>query len=541
MKKIYFISLSLIMLAMNACEDQLNVQNPNQPTPESAKTERGIINFAQGGVYVNGFYSLKFVDGVPGRFFTGAVGFHELMGDVIGVEAANVFMNQLAMPDNVTLDNGTSVPNPASPPTQKALIRQINTNSNQGNNPLFYEWAYMYAMNNACNVMLSLVDDVEFVRDADIKRKVIKAWAYFWKGYAYSRIGSIYYAGLIIDTGLATNNEYVSKEAILAEAEANFSLAETELNGLTAGGAYDETLSAIIPSMCQVGKGQIQTPDMWRRNINTLRARNILVNTPAASMTSAQWTQIRDLTNNGIRATDFIFTLVSNANGDIMSSASGNIPSKTFGSTAQGGTYKVSERLIQDFKSGDLRLSNNFAQGTAWLGNADRGNSFNTRWALRNGGNGLNGTIVMCNRADGAYELYCAGFYEENELMKAEAIMNGGGSIVEALTIIDNIRSYQGAGLAPVAGAGLTLTQAREELRSERRVGLAFRGLSFYDARRWGVIANGRTGAVVIDRNGVVSTNATIQYNFLDYWDVPDTELATNPPSASSAPVKNPS
>ncbi|MDZ7650314.1 MAG: RagB/SusD family nutrient uptake outer membrane protein [Cytophagales bacterium] len=172
--------------------------------------------------------------------------------------------------------------------------------------------------------------------------------------------------------------------------------------------------------------------------------------------------------------------------------------------------------------------------------NADRGNSFNTRWALRNGGAGLAGTIRDVNRTDGAYELYCAGFYEENELMKAEALMNGAGTVDEGLAIIDNVRTYQGAGLTAVTGSGLTLPQAKEELRRERRVGLAFRGLSFYDARRWGVIETGRTGAVVIDKNGVVSTNATINYNFLDDWDVPDSELALNPPSASSAPTTNP-
>ncbi|MDZ7650315.1 MAG: hypothetical protein U5K54_26020 [Cytophagales bacterium] len=104
--------------------------------------------------------------------------------------------------------------------------------------------------------------------------------------------------------------------------------AEAELAGLSPGGSYDQILGTLIPSMNQVGKGKIQTPDMWRRNINTLRARNILVNTPVAQMTVAQWNQIRDLTNNGIRETDNIFMLVSNANGDIMSSSSGNIPAK---------------------------------------------------------------------------------------------------------------------------------------------------------------------------------------------------------------------
>jgi hypothetical protein len=71
---------------------------------------------------------------------------------------------------------------------------------------------------------------------------------------------------------------------------------------------------------------------------------------------------------------------------------------------------------------------------------------------------------------------------------------------------------------------------------------LAFRGVSFYDARRWGLTekGSGRTNAVVLDKTGVVNTKATIHYNFLDYYDVPDNELAYNPAGSGSAPTKNP-
>jgi len=87
---------------------------------------------------------------------------------------------------------------------------------------------------------------------------------------------------------------------------------------------------------------------------------------------------------------------------------------------------------------------------------------------------------------------------------------------------------------------------AYEELRKERRVALLFRNVAFYDARRWGIIddisaGGGRTGCVVVNStSGAVNTNATINYNFLDYWDVPDDETSLNPPSATSAPIKNP-
>jgi starch-binding outer membrane protein, SusD/RagB family len=151
---------------------------------------------------------------------------------------------------------------------------------------------------------------------------------------------------------------------------------------------------------------------------------------------------------------------------------------------------------------------------------------------------------VLSNRTPGEYELILAGNYEENTLMLAEAKIYT-NDIEGGLQLIDEVRTYQGAGLAPVAGTGLSLEAAKEELRRERRVTLPFRGLSFYDARRWGVIddisqGGGRSNAVVISQTGQVNTNATINYNFLDYWDVPDNELVYNPPQPGSAVTKNP-
>ena len=174
------------------------------------------------------------------------------------------------------------------------------------------------------------------------------------------------------------------------------------------------------------------------------------------------------------------------------------------------------------------------------LFNTDRGNSFNTRYSLKYGGTGLTGVTIYSNNAIGANEITIAGTYEENELMKAEALIMT-GQVDAGAAAIDAVRTYQGAGLTAL-GTGLTQAAAYEQLRRERRIALAFRGLSFYDARRWDIIApdKSRTGAVVVSSTGAVSTNATIVYGFLDYWDVPDNELAYNPAEAGSAPTKNP-
>lgn len=530
-----------------SCKKQLDVKNPNQPNPETLKTEFGIIAYGKGGVYTNGFKTLKYSDGIIGEFFSGVWGLHEMMGDVIGMEAANVYANQLSTPNKVTLDNGTVVLSPAPPNKQIQLLRDVNQNATAGNNPVYYEWAYMYALNNVCNVLLETAGAVGFSGDAASKINTIRAWAYWWKGYAYARIGSMYYAGLIRDSSLLVNSRpggnYVSKEAVITESNSNFDKAIQILNDQAHNDAYKEVLGKLIPSFNQVGKGNIPTPAMWIRNCNTMKARNLLVNKPVSDMTLSDWTAILTLTNTGIQKNDMVFTGRSNANSDFLTTSGGTVAARATSSSPGGNTYKISERLIQDFPPGDKRKQNNFVQGTTWTGNPDRGNIFNTRWALKDGGAGLPGVIVYSNKTDGGTEHYIAGTWEENELMKAEAILFSGGAVATATAIIDEVRNYQGAGLLPVGA--VSLTEAKEELRKERRVGLAFRGLSFYDARRWKVTepisgGGGRTGAVVLSSSGVVNTSATIEFNYLDYWDVPDNELVYNPPAEGSAAVKNP-
>ena len=460
MKKLKIAGLYVVAVAlMVSCKKQLDVKNPNQPTPETAQTEQGIISLAQGSIYTNGFRDLKFGDGVYGLFWSGAVGFHEMMADVVQAEAANGFINQLSTPDKVTLDNGTVVLNPNAPNTQKALIRQINVNANRGQNPLYYEWAYMYSLINASNTVLSLVDNVSFATEGATQKATIQAWCYWWKGFAYARIGSIYYAGLIVNTPGATNGTYVTKEKIIEESNANLDKAVTALGAASNAAAYTAMLGKLIPTFNQVGKGGVLTPDMWKRSINTLKARNILVNTTVAAMTAGQWASILTLTTNGLNASDKIFTGRSNATGDFLVSGSGTVGSKTQATNAGGNTYKLSERFVMEFKAGDKRKENNIKQTATWIGNSDRGNSFNTRFTLINGGAGLPAVPVYANTTDGAYELILAGSYEENELMKAEALINT-GKIEEGLGFVDAVRDFQKAQLPAVKGTGLTLAEA---------------------------------------------------------------------------------
>jgi len=542
MKNIKILIILVATLNMLSCKKQLDITNTNQPTPQSAENELGLISLAQGAIYKNGFYDLKYTDGVYGRFWSGATGFLGLMGDEFGAEAANAFMNQIGCPNKVTLDNGTVVLNPSAVNTQYALLRTINSNQQSGSNPTYYEWAYMYNMVTAANTVLDIATAIKFTGSgAATKKATVDAWAYWWKGYAYAHIGTLYYAGIIQNATAVeakTNGNYVTKEAIIAESNANFDKAAAALALATSTTDYEATLSKMIPAFLQLGKGGVLSPDMWLHNINTMKARNLLLNTTKAAMTAGQWSSILALVNKGITTTDLIFTGRTDPNGDFLGTT---IADKIQSNGAATGTYKLSERWVQEFHAGDKRFDNNVKKLTSTgIFNTDRGNAFNTRYTLSNGGAGLANVIVWANTTAGANEITLAGTYEENELMKAEALIQT-GQVDQGAASIDNVRNYQGAGLAPL-GTGLTQAAAYEELRRERRIALAFKGLSFFDARRWEIIApdKSRTGAVVISASGALNTNATIVYGYLDYWDVPDNELAYNPAATGSAPVKNP-
>jgi len=56
------------------------------------------------------------------------------------------------------------------------------------------------------------------------------------------------------------------------------------------------------------------------------------------------------------------------------------------------------------------------------------------------------------------------------------------------------------------------------------------------------VISNGggQYGQKIYNANGTWFTNVTIDYNFMDYWDIPADETVLNAPGSGSAPILNP-
>src|ERR1700744_2306671 len=142
-KSFLILIIAIIAGGGSSCKKQLNVGNPNEPTvAANVNTESGLLSLAQGGVYINGFYN---GDGWLGNsFFSLPYGYIELMGDVVGADASNNQITTIGYPDYFIADNGTKTVNPSP---QVSVIRTYNVYGGDVNNPLYYQWLNMYALN----------------------------------------------------------------------------------------------------------------------------------------------------------------------------------------------------------------------------------------------------------------------------------------------------------------------------------------------------------------------------------------------------------
>lgn len=556
-KYVYFIVGCLIVLG--ACKkSELNQLNPNQPSPAaSLSVEGGIAAFGAGILQ-------RLIYPVPNEgnsnLMAIAMTNHSIMGDEEFLAYGNFSFRWINQVYQTTLPGGTVVQNPFGV-TQQVSLQGFNSRQAADRNAFLFEWTLGYFLISQANTMLNALNQpgVQLSGNAASRMATYKAWAYWWKGYSYSRIGSMYIAGVITnDPGLGnTSANFVDHNAIIAEANKNFDSCAAQLSTIPAGNPdpdYLSVMTSLVLSFNDNTVAHLITPTMWLHQLNTYKARNLLVNKKVSDMAAADWQNIITWCTNGLTSSDFYFKFGMTPDGSNDLTNGFLHPLALAGPNVQW-TF-VSERLVQDFKAGDARFTKNIEQLpvdpntdpyyglTAFSNLRSRGLQFGTRWAaipIEDGGSWATGTN------QGFVPIGCS--YEENALMLAEAYINT-GAIDQGLQYVDQVRSSQNAGLAAVSGTGLTLAQAKEELRIERRIGLYLKGDAFYDARRWGVTApaasgGGRAGAIVYVPGNLVSSATDValpcfmEYNYMDYWDVPQNELDFNTPATGSASVKN--
>lgn len=527
MKLIHKFSILILTAALvipGCRKSLLDMSNPNVPGLPALDTEEGIIRAGTG-------IHRKFGWNNQYDYWWMVMTYHNTMGDVTWSSVGNFGMRWANQPEKIILDDGTVLAPPQGA-TQGQELKNRNTRAQGDQNVFNYEWTIMYQINNQANLVLKQLESptLQMAGNVEAKKNTLKAWAYWWKGFAYSRIGSIYVSGIIADDINVSNSDFKDRTLIIDEATDNFNKAEQALLAITDMASYNAVMDKLILSFTKTGKGGIFTPAEWIRHMYTYRARNILVNKKVTEMTSTDWNAILDLTEDGLLPTDKILTMRSADANDVVTQTAWS----PFRLTTNAWEF-VSERWVQEFKPGDARYTRNIVTRTnPAVNQSGRGFNYGTRYDLKTVENGGDYASALAGKA----EIPVGATYEENALSRAEALIHT-GNIEGGLQLIDAVRTYQNAQLPAVAGTGLTLAQALNELYRERRIALFQKNTPFYDYRRFGYACKNcqRTGVVVLGPGGALNTNATIVYNYMDYWDVPVNELDFNTPASGSAAV----
>jgi len=102
--------------------------------------------------------------------------------------------------------------------------------------------------------------------------------------------------------------------------------------------------------------------------------------------------------------------------------------------------------------------------------------------------------------------------YPEIYLNYAEALNEWSPGSVDIKNYIDRIRTRSGVGMPAWPTAGYSQTEARERIRNERRVELAFEDHRFWDVRRW-MTAPQVLGTPLFGVKAVKNSNGTFTYS----------------------------
>jgi hypothetical protein len=121
--------------------------------------------------------------------------------------------------------------------------------------------------------------------------------------------------------------------------------------------------------------------------------------------------------------------------------------------------------------------------------------------------------------------------YADVMLSKAEALIEKGSDIGEAINLINRIRTERSDVKITSLPAGLGAAEARQKLRHERRIEFALEGLYWDDVRRW-EIGPAIYPVAVRGANGeLIETKFPNGYNIgkFRHLPIPDSEISLNP------------
>ena len=120
--------------------------------------------------------------------------------------------------------------------------------------------------------------------------------------------------------------------------------------------------------------------------------------------------------------------------------------------------------------------------------------------------------------------------YADVLLSKAEAIIETGGNVSDAIAILNRIRTERDDVKIRELPLAMSREEAREKVRHERRIELALEGRYWSDVRRWKIGKNLYPLVIKDHKGGIIDTK--FPNGYLDYYDllpIPDSERSLNP------------
>ena len=120
--------------------------------------------------------------------------------------------------------------------------------------------------------------------------------------------------------------------------------------------------------------------------------------------------------------------------------------------------------------------------------------------------------------------------YADVLLSKAEALIETGGDVSEAIALINRIRTERNDVKITTLPTTLSREEARVKLRNERRIELALEGLYWSDIRRWDICKDLYPQHIYTHLGVLVETRFPDGYlERYKLWPIPDSERSMNP------------
>lgn len=120
--------------------------------------------------------------------------------------------------------------------------------------------------------------------------------------------------------------------------------------------------------------------------------------------------------------------------------------------------------------------------------------------------------------------------YADVLLSKAEALIETDGDLVEAVNLMNRIRTERNDVKMPLIPTGLTRDEARVRLRHERRIEFALEGRYWSDVKRWKIGKDLYPMEIKDHKGGLIETRFPNGYlESYDLLPIPDSERSLNP------------